>query len=137
MLWIGKVGVLAALCLSAPLVDGQQIYQCGNTFQDKPCSGMANEKPVGDFKPDPVDNDAVKQRVEQLNADLMQSQRIRTAMEQKAVVMGMNRNQVRYSFGSPSSINHSAGGQEQWCWHYRGGAMQCVYFTNGKVTYWN
>jgi len=64
---------------------------------------------------------------------------IEEAILNEKVVTGMNKSDVKASFGNPDSINESyyQGGNAQTQWCYRGGNMLCVYFENGTVTGWN
>lgn len=96
------------------------VYQCGNTFQDRPCQG-AEQKIIGKYEKDPAPNAA--------------EMGLRTGR----VAIGMTPDQVVMVWGDPTSKNTSfAGGSVsmQWCWD-RGPTLQCVYFDSGRVTGWN
>jgi len=130
------IGLTMLLSVTA---SAQTIYRCGNSFQDRPCEGVGSA--IGSYKPDPTpDAELMEADRNLIQAEMLDNQRIRTAMEKRQVTTGMKPYQVRYAWGSPNSINRSGGlygGTEQWCWHRYGGRTQCVYFSNGKVTSWN
>lgn len=158
-----KVYLFGLALLSLQATAGQ-IYQCGDTFQDRPCGGDKPVKVIGEYEPEKMTDEEIKAKQEELNkleqqteadikarydAEVAAAEKSRSASYQfsksiKAVksnqiIMGMNKSDVIKSWGSPDNINETVtktGTSQQWIYVTPSG-RQYVYLTNGVVTGWN
>lgn len=65
-------------------------------------------------------------------------QEIRTAIVRRQVYAGMTAKQATQAWGSPSEINRSSSGDDQWVYYRGPGNMQFIYVDqSGCVTGWN
>lgn len=65
-------------------------------------------------------------------------QEIRTAIVRRQVYEGMTAKQATQAWGSPSKINRSSSGSDQWVYYRDGAEMQFIYVDQkGCVTGWN
>ncbi len=156
--------VILLASMSASSFAGE-IYQCGNSFQDRPCSG-SDSKMIGTFTKEEQTSEEYKAKQEELKAIEEQTERDADARYQAeveaatkarqaayehangikavsdhAITMGLSREQVTKSWGEPSRKNETvtANGsvREQWVYPSPYGKPQFVYFTDGKVIGWN
>jgi hypothetical protein len=81
-----------------------------------------------------AENQAKRERQEYVNLNPGISERLRTAILEEKIILGMNREQVKLSWGKPKDVNKTVGSwgiHEQWVigGHY-------LYFENGILTSW-
>ncbi|TAN12943.1 MAG: DUF4124 domain-containing protein [Burkholderiaceae bacterium] len=117
--------IVSALVFAMPAV--AQVYKCpdaaGHTvIQQLPCAG-GNKM---DVKP-----------ASGAGTDDPEQLRLLRAVATGKVTPGMTAEQMRTSWGSPTSINRSVGSygvHEQWVYRWSNGKTQYVYLQNGVVT---
>lgn len=149
--------VLLLLLLVAPICYGQTVYRCagpsGETvFSQQACpDGGAGEEvkahnpppsngsdyiPYGDTSTLPAPRERAAPRVNvvggQKRCSTMSSQRIRKAIVQKKVLVGMTTEEAIRSWGQPIKINRSSHGSDQWVYY-----STYLYVEDGCVVSWN
>jgi len=138
----GVVGAVIGLWLLGVAGAQAAIFQCEvngkKVYQDQPCNGAASTE----IDPHPATAGiCAPQETTSDGGDLLaESARIRLAIEKGTIVTGMNADQVRQSWGSPTHVNYSyTGGSNREQWVYRRGktSAQYVYLVSGRVTSWN
>lgn len=157
-------GVLVAL-LTMSNAQAGQIYQCGDTFQDRPCAGDKS-KLVGQFQKNEMSSAEQKAKQKELamlqaqtvadaearyNAEVAAATKARAktykyanglkAVNNHQIAMGLSHSDVIRAWGQPYSKNetvtNTGGSSEQWVYVNGDGSRQYIYFTSGEVTGWN
>src|SRR5690554_3050753 len=138
------------IALISPGIAQAAIYQCtvnGQTvFSDHPCgedSKQIENRPapaiggrfdtgtdVELYKPDVRRQPAKPERCPYIN-----STDLRRLIVQNKIKRGMKPDDVRRSWGAPSSIR--TGGRTQWTYHYPDYSANYVYFEHGCVVDWS
>lgn len=158
-----KISWIGLFFLSLPVSAGQ-IYQCGDSFQDRPCAGSQPAKVVGNFEPEKLSpkQEKLKKKESELaaeqiesdiqaryDAEVLAAKKARAATYQyaksinavhnKQVIVGMTKDDLIKSWGNPDHINDSVTGsdmRQQWVYITPSG-RQYVYVRDGIVTGWN
>jgi len=118
-------------------------YQCEvdgkKTFQDTPCKGAGVDENRIEIR---VANPTVSnnERSNKHWDGMARQYDLRVATQKREVMIGMTPEQVRRSWGKPSSVNKSyvAGkSREQWVYDKGRSRNQYIYFDDGLVSAWN
>jgi len=144
------IRTILTISLLVPALSHAAVYQCtvnGQTvFSDHPCGDNAKEL---DHEPAPAiggrfdtgtDAEFYEPETRQRSSTndscpYINSTDLRRLIIQNKIKRGMKPDDVRKSWGSPSSI--LTGKRTQWAYHYPGGSASYVYFKNGCVVDWS
>jgi FKBP-type peptidyl-prolyl cis-trans isomerase len=153
-------GVLVAL-LTMFNAQAGQIYQCGDTFQDRPCAGNKS-KVIGQFQKNEMSSAEQKTKQEELeklqaqtaadaearyNAEVAAANRAQEAsvsdransdaIRQHRVIEGMSAKDVVKSWGDPDrkkQVTTKYGLREEWTYVRDWGNKEYVYFDGDSVS---
>lgn len=128
---------LAVIALGFSVSAAQaEMYKCTISgqvvFQDHACPGASAD----DNKIHPADTSQGTGGSTSSDSYLVFESKLRTKVESHQVAVGMTEEQVRTSWGPPTSVNSSSSG-EQWVYRRGNSAAQYVYFRGGLVSGWN
>lgn len=154
-----KISWMGLLFMSLPAFAGQ-IYQCGDTFQDRPCAGNTPTKVIGTYDQD-VASDDLKARQEeqaklaaQTEADIKARydaeveaankaqeatsnyRKIADAIREHRVIEGMTKKEVIKSWGDPErkkQVTTKYGMREEWRFVKDWSNKDYVFFDGDKV----
>ncbi len=139
------------LLLVLPAMANAAVYKCTvngqAVFSDSPCGDDAKEidhqpapaiggrfdtgTDVEFYKPEKRKNASGSDPCPYINTT-----KLRRLIIQKKITQGMQPDDVRRSWGSPSSVN-TGGSSTQWAYHYPDYSSSYVYFRNGCVSNWS
>ncbi len=153
-------GTLVVLLATSNTLAGQ-IYQCGDTFQDRPCSGNKS-KVIGQFQKNEISSAEQKTKQEELeklqaqavadadsryNAEVAAATRAQKAsasdraksdaIRQHRVIEGMSAKDVVKSWGDPDrkkQVTTKDGLREEWTYVRDWGNKEYVYFDGEAVS---
>lgn len=148
----GLVGALLAVgcLLSSTGAFPQSVYQCPGpngqkVFQQAPCTDgtRVNAKPVpkmgGSMLGTPQQHRMAVDSARQQEAIERRETKVRIAIQQRRVLMGMTESELRAALGAPVETNvgvHGGGTRitKQWVYRQKNGDFNYVYTTDGIVT---
>lgn len=135
--------------LVAPMMASASVYRCtvdgATVFSDRPCGADQSEVEIRTQSPSGMRLDQgadvefyrppARQQRPESNCRYINTTELRTLIARNQITPGMKPEDVRRSWGSPSSV--STGRVTQWAYHYPNYSASYVYFENGCVTDWS
>lgn len=143
-------------------VSAGQIYQCGDTFQDRPCAVGQPAKVIGSYEQEKISGDDIKARQEEqakleaqteadsqarYDAEVAAAQRAQDAsaidmgksdaIKQHRVIEGLTKKEVIKSWGDPDrkkQVTTKYGMREEWTFVKDWGNKDYVYFDGDTVS---
>ena len=139
--------LILLLLLTAGPVTAGDYFRCngpdGVVMSDIPCSNRVEKRELPEanssghhgshYRPAPKPAERV---AEPDPYPHIMSHRLRNLRVREQITKGMTRDQVRDSWGDPSSVTTSSNSRDQWTYRWASGAVNYVYFDNGCVQSW-